>query len=265
MGNTPNVLATIAAYKAVEVAALKTRTTIEGLRDQAKALPAPRGFHAALRWPGPALIAEVKKASPSKGVIREDFDPVEIARSYERGGASCLSVLTDTPSFQGSIEIFKAVRDVTTLPVLRKDFMLDPIQIAESRAMGADAILIILAMIDDKVARTLIDEAAALGMDALVETHDEHELDRAVGLGAKLIGINNRDLRTFHTTLDTFGPLAKRVPEGTTLVAESGIFTNNDISRLSNDRADAFLVGESLMREGDVELATQILLGKTAT
>lgn len=264
MAETPNVLANIARYKAEEVAALKARTSIEALREQAKALTAPRGFHAVLRKPGPSLIAEIKKASPSKGIIREDFDPVSIARSYERGGASCLSVLTDGPGFQGSEQIFRDVRKVTSLPMLRKDFMLEPIQIAESAAMGADAILVILAMIDDKTARTLMDEAENLGLDALVETHDESEIDRAVSLGATLIGINNRDLRSFHTTLDTFEPLARRVPTGVTLIAESGIFTSDDILRLTQDGADGFLVGESLMRQDDVEGAVQGLLGNCA-
>lgn len=263
--DAPDVLKKIAAYKADGVSALKARTSIEELRKQASTLPAPRGFHASLRKPGPSLIAEVKKASPSKGVIREDFDPVALAQAYERGGASCLSVLTDGPGFQGSPEIFADVRTTTNLPLLRKDFMLEPIQIAESAAMGADAILVILAMIDDKSAKALMEEAAALGLDALVETHDASEVGRAVDLGATLIGINNRDLRTFHTTLDTFAPLAKRVPVGTTLIAESGIFTGDDIIRLTEQGADGFLVGESLMRQDDVEGAVTKLIGKPRT
>lgn len=263
--DAPDVLKKIAAYKADEVAALKVRTSISELRAQAAALPDPRGFHAALKQSGPSLIAEVKKASPSKGVIREDFDPAAIARSYERGGASCLSVLTDGPGFQGSPEIFAQVRAATDLPLLRKDFMLDPTQIAQSAAMGADAVLIILAMIDDATARALMKEAEDLGLDALVETHDASEVDRAVSLGATLIGINNRDLRTFHTTLNNFASLAKRVPSGATLIAESGVFTPDDILRLTEDGADGFLVGESLMRQDDVEGATLRLLGKART
>ena len=263
--DAPDVLKKIAAYKADEVAALKAVTTIEALRGQVKSLSTPRGFHAALSKSGPSLIAEVKKASPSKGVIREDFDPVMIAKAYERGGAPCLSVLTDGPGFQGSPEIFAKVRAATNLPLLRKDFMLEPIQVAESAAMGADAILVILAMISDKAARALMDEADALGLDALVETHDANEVDRAVALGASLIGINNRDLRTFHTTLDTFARLAKRVPNGATLIAESGIFTPDDILRLTEDGADGFLVGESLMRQEDVEGAVKQMLGINRT
>lgn len=261
--DTPDVLKKIASYKADEVKALKARTSIEALRKQAKSLPSPRGFHAALRKSGPSLIAEVKKASPSKGVIREDFAPVSIAKAYERGGASCLSVLTDGPGFQGSLEIFAQVRAATSLPLLRKDFMLDPIQIAESAAMGSDAVLVIMAMIDDKTARALMEEAKSLGLDALVETHDSHEIDRAIALGATLIGINNRDLRTFHTTLETFAANARRVPTHATLIAESGIFTPDDILRLTEDGADGFLVGESLMRQDDVERALRGLIGKS--
>jgi len=263
--DAPDVLKKIAAYKADEVTALKARTSIEDLRNQARSLRAPRGFAAALRKPGPSLIAEVKKASPSKGVIREDFDPVAIAKAYARGGASCLSVLTDGPGFQGSPEIFRQVRAATNLPLIRKDFILEPIQVAESAAMGADAILVILAMIDDNDARDLMDEADALGLDALVETHDANEIDRAVALGATLIGINNRDLRTFHTTLDTFAPLAKRIPTNATLIAESGIFTSDHILRLTEDGADGFLVGESLMRHEDVEGTVRSLLSQSRT
>lgn len=259
--DAPDVLKRIAAYKADEVAALKSRTTISALRKQAAALPSPRGFtHAIQAASGPALICEVKKASPSKGVIREDFDAAAIARAYAAGGARCLSVLTDGPGFQGSNAIFDAVRETTTLPLLRKDFMLDPIQIAESAAMGADCILIIMAMIDDDTARALFDEANALGLDSLVETHDETELERAVTLGGLLIGVNNRDLRTFDTTLDTFDRLAALAPEDCTLIAESGIFTRNDITRLAANGAQGYLIGESLMRQDDVETATRALL-----
>ena len=259
--NAPDVLKRIAAYKADEVTALLEDCTIDELRDIAASLPRPRGFtHAIQSQSGPALICEVKKASPSKGIIREDFDPVVIARAYEQGGAACLSVLTDGPGFQGSNAIFKQVRGATNLPLLRKDFMLDPIQIAESAAMGADCILVIMAMIDDNTAKALMDEAAALGMDALVETHDAAELERAIALGATLIGINNRDLRTFETTLDTFTRLAPQVPEGATLIAESGIFTKEDITRLAKHGAQGYLIGESLMRQDDVAAAVKTLL-----
>ena len=259
--NAPDVLKKIAAYKADEVAALRDDISIEDLRDIARGLPVPRGFAKAITsQTGPALICEVKKASPSKGIIREDFDPIKIAKAYEQGGAACLSVLTDGPGFQGSNAIFKQVRHATNLPLLRKDFMLDPIQITESAAMGADCILVIMAMIDDDIARALMDEAAALSMDALVETHDEDELARAIDLGATLIGINNRDLRTFDTTLDTFTRLAPKVPEGASLIAESGIFTKADIERLANDGAQGYLIGESLMRQEDVAGAVKSLL-----
>jgi len=259
--DAPDVLKRIAAYKADEVAALREDCTIEELRDIAQSLPRPRGFTQAIQnTSGSALICEVKKASPSKGIIREDFDAVAIAQSYAEGGAACLSVLTDGPGFQGSNAIFKQVRGATDLPLLRKDFMLDTIQIAESAAMGADCILVIMAMIDDAAAKALMDEAAELGMDALVETHDEDELSRAVKLGATLIGINNRDLRTFETSLDTFGRLASRVPEGATLIAESGIFTRDDIERLASDGAQGYLIGESLMRQDDVAGAVRGLL-----
>ncbi len=260
----PNVLEKIAAYKAQEVRALKARISEADLRAKALATPKPRGFKAALERvgvSGPALIAEVKKASPSKGIIREDFDPVDIARGYTDGGAACLSVLTDAPSFQGSLEIFRAVRQATDLPLLRKDFMIDPVQVFEAREAGADAILIILAMTDDKTNRTLIEAAKAMSLDILVETHDAREIGRALDLGADLIGINNRDLRSFDTSLDTFTALAPKVPQGPLLVAESGIFTPAHILRLTGDGAQAFLVGESLMRQSDIQRATEVLRG----
>lgn len=258
--DAPDVLKKIAAYKADEVAALKSRTTIEALREEAAKLAHPRGFESAIKAAkGPALICEVKKASPSKGIIRKDFDPEVIAKAYETGGASCLSVLTDGPGFMGSNEIFAQVRAATNLPLLRKDFMLDPIQIAESAAMGADCILIIMGMIDDATAKALFDEATALALDALVETHDEVELERAIKLGGSMIGINNRDLRTFDTTLDTFARLAPKAPKDCTLIAESGIFTREDILRLAGDGAQGYLIGESLMRQDDVGAATRDL------
>jgi len=260
--DAPDVLKKIAAYKADEVTALKARTTIEALRDKAASLPRPRGFEAAIKFAtGPALICEVKKASPSKGVIREDFDPVAIAKAYEAGGATCLSVLTDGPGLQGSNETFAKVRATTIRPLFRKDFMLGPIQIAESAAMGADCVLIIMGMIDDEAAKGLLDEANALGMDALIETHDESELERAIKLGGSMIGINNRDLRTFNTTLDTFTLLAPKAPKDCTLIAESGIFTREDILSLGKRGAQGYLIGESLMRQEDIEKATKHLTG----
>lgn len=256
-----NVLKRIADYKAGEVRELEKQVTIEELRTLARALPPPRGFRDALQSTrGTALIAEVKKASPSKGLIRPDFDPVAIAKAYEAAGAACLSVLTDGPGFQGSSAIFKQVRAATTLPMLRKDFMIDPIQIAESAALGADCILIILAMIDDTTAQSLMEEAARLNLDALVETHDADEIRRAVGLSATFIGINNRNLRTFETSLDNFTDLAPLTPPEAFLVAESGIFTPQDIGLLNAAGAHAYLIGESLMRADDVEAATRILL-----
>lgn len=251
--DAPDVLLKIAEYKAEEVRDLRDEISIEDLRHVAGDQSPARGFEAALRSvSAPAIIAEVKKASPSKGLIREDFDPVAIAKAYEEGGAACLSVLTDGPGFMGSNAIFAQVRAATNLPLLRKDFMIDPIQITESRMMGADCVLIIMAMIDDDTARALFEEANALGMDALVETHDAAELDRAIALGATLIGINNRDLRTFETSLDTFGALSDRLPETALRVAESGIYTPEDIAKLAGQGAQAYLIGESFMRQEDV-------------
>ena len=260
-----DILEEIAAYKREDVAARKAARPQGAVDVAARTASAPRGFRAALERahaPGRlALIAEIKKASPSKGLIRADFDPPALARAYEAGGAACLSVLTDAPSFQGADDFLTAARAATALPCLRKDFLVDPWQVAESRALGADAILVILSMVDDVLAGELIAEAARLGMDVLVETHDAAELDRAAALGAALIGVNNRNLRTFETDLAITERLAARAPAGALLVTESGIFTPADAARLERCGARAMLVGESLMRQPDVASATRSLLG----
>ena len=259
-----DILERIAAYKRADVAALKRAESQTAVEAGAKAASAPRGFVAALERaaaPGRlALIAEIKKASPSKGLIRAGFDPPALARAYEAGGAACLSVLTDGPSFQGADAYLAAARDTSALPALRKDFLVDPWQVAQSRALGADAILVILAISDDALAAELLAEAARFGMDALVEAHDEAEVDRAVALGARLIGVNNRDLRTFVTDLAVTERLAARIPSDRLLVTESGIGAAADVARLAAAGARAMLVGESLMRQPDVQAATRALL-----
>jgi len=264
-----DILSKIAAYKRIEVAERKAATPqaeIEARAQEMQTASPPRGFRRALaaaHAPGRlALIAEVKKASPSRGVIRADFDPVAIARAYEAGGAACLSVLTDAPSFQGAEDYLVAARAAVAIPCLRKDFMIDPWQIAESRALGADCILVIMAICDDALARELMAEAQRLGMDALVEAHDEAEMARAAALGADLIGVNNRDLRAFDVDLANTERLAKLAPPGALLVTESGIFTPDDAARLERSGAAAMLVGEGLMRQADVEAATRALLGR---
>ncbi|MCA3728192.1 MAG: indole-3-glycerol phosphate synthase TrpC [Phenylobacterium sp.] len=260
-----DILAQIAEYKRVDVAGRKAARPQAQVEAAAASATPPRGFATALSArasPGHlALIAEIKKASPSKGLIRADFDPPNLARAYAEGGAACLSVLTDGPSFQGDDADLVAARAAVTLPCLRKDFLVDPWQVAESRALGADAILVILAMVDDILAAELLSEAARLGMDALVEVHDEAEMGRAGQLGARLVGVNNRDLRTFVTDLAVTERLAAQRPENAQLVTESGIFTRADAERLSHSGAIAMLVGESLMRQPDVTAATRDLLG----
>jgi indole-3-glycerol phosphate synthase len=259
-----DILQKIAAYKREEVAERKAARSQAAVEAAAKAADAPRGFRAALQRahaPGRlALIAEIKKASPSKGLIRADFDPPALAKAYQAGGAACLSVLTDTPSFQGADAYLSAARAATALPCLRKEFLVDPWQVAESRALGADAILVILAMVDDALAGELMAAARDFGMDALVETHDADELARAGALGADLVGVNNRDLRTFVTDLAVTERLATEAPAGALLVTESGIFTPADVVRLERSGAKAMLVGESLMRQADVTAATRALL-----
>ncbi|WP_417229459.1 indole-3-glycerol phosphate synthase TrpC [Brevundimonas sp.] len=259
-----DVLDRIAAYKRDDVAARKRATPQSEIEARATAATAPRGFRAALARTAtpvrPALIAEIKKASPSKGLIRADFDPPELARAYQAGGAACLSVLTDGPSFQGDDTYLVAARAAVTLPCLRKDFLVDPWQVAESRALGADCILIILAMVEDVLAAELLSEAGRFGMDALIETHDEAEMARALALGGDLVGINNRSLRTFEVDLATTARLAALAPPTALLVAESGIFTPDDVARVTADGARAILVGESLMRQPDVASATRALL-----
>lgn len=252
---TGTVLDRILARKAEEVAERRTLATTEDLKSTASEQSAPRGFVQSLRVRllshEPAVIAEVKKASPSKGVIREDFAPADIARSYETGGAACLSVLTDRDFFQGHEDYLRAARDASTLPVLRKDFTIDPWQVWEARALGADCILLIVAALDDVLMKTLYDTAQEAGLDVLVEVHTEAELDRALRLGAELIGINNRNLHTFETSLDTTLTLAEKVPSDRLLVTESGIHTSADVKRMRDAGINAFLVGEAFMREAD--------------
>src|ERR1700691_2403684 len=241
-----DILADLAAYKREEIAAAKRERPLSALEREAKNATAPRGVLAAierrLAAGAHALIAEIKKASPSKGLIREDFSPPTLAAAYAQGGATCLSVLTDTPSFQGSLEHLRAARAACALPVLRKDFMYDPYQVTQARAYGADCILIIMAAVDDACAADLEAAALASGMDALIEVHDDKELERALRLKSKLIGINNRDLKTFATTLATAERLARLVPAGRIVIGESGIFAPDDLGRLAKAGISTFLV-----------------------
>lgn len=266
MNQSISILDDIVASKQREVAAARQRMPLEEMEDQATTAPPVRDFRAALAGPGPIqLIAEVKKASPSAKVIRNDFDPVAIARTYQAHGAACLSVLTDAPYFQGHLSYLARVRASVAIPLLRKDFLIDEYQVVEARLAGADAILLIAEILDDATLATLLARARFLGMAALVEFHDESNLPRVLAAGADLIGINNRDLRRFVTDLELTLRLRDKVPPNVVLVSESGIRTREDVERLEAAGVSAILVGEALMRADDIGLAVEQLLGLAPT